>query len=97
MLSGKQKKAYVKSGGVRCPYCQSQDIEAGKGVFDTGIAWLTVTCNACQEQWHEIFHLKTIHALDAGNGSRTLGSLRLPHEEKPISFVRLLDKSNFHF
>jgi hypothetical protein len=65
MLSRRQKKAYVKNGGVHCPFCQSQDIEAGKGEFDTGIAWLTVTCNACQEQWHEIFHLKTIHPLDA--------------------------------
>jgi hypothetical protein len=68
------------------PIAKAKKLRHAKGVFDTGIAWLTVTCNACQEQWHEIFHLKTIHPLDAGNGSRTL---RLPHEKKPISFVRL--------
>ena len=31
MLSRKQKKAYVKDGGVRCPFCQSQEIEARIG------------------------------------------------------------------
>jgi hypothetical protein len=34
MVSRKQKKAYVKDDGVHCPYCKSQDIQAGKGVFD---------------------------------------------------------------
>jgi len=64
MLSRKQKKAYVKEEGARCPYCKSQELEAGKGEFDMGVAWLVVTCTACHKEWHEVFHLKTIHPLD---------------------------------
>jgi hypothetical protein len=29
-----------------------------------GVAWLTIKCNTCHEEWHEVFHLKTIHPLD---------------------------------
>jgi ssDNA-binding Zn-finger/Zn-ribbon topoisomerase 1 len=64
MLTRGQKRKYVQGGGVRCPYCQSQELEAGQGEFDADFAWVTVTCTDCGEEWHEVFHLATINPLD---------------------------------
>jgi hypothetical protein len=64
MLTWKDKRDYVRGGGVRCPYCQSKDLEAGEAEFDADFAWRTITCTGCGEAWHEVFHLATIHALD---------------------------------
>lgn len=64
MLTREQKRAYIEAGGVRCPYCESQELDAGKGEFDAGVAWVIVTCTVCGKEWHDVFHLVTINPLD---------------------------------
>jgi hypothetical protein len=65
MLTWEDKRDYVRGGGVRSAYCQSEDLEGGQGEFDAGAAWVTVTCSGCGEAWHEVYHLAAIHPLDA--------------------------------
>lgn len=60
MLSQKQKQKYVKSAGARCPYCNSDDIEAGKLEADGSSAWCGVECHSCGKEWSDVYALTTI-------------------------------------
>ncbi|MDR3638632.1 MAG: hypothetical protein P4L84_32805 [Isosphaeraceae bacterium] len=53
-------KEYVEGGGTRCPYCHSEDIEAGPLEADGDSASGTVECLACGKQWREVFTLSAV-------------------------------------
>ncbi len=56
-LTEDQQKKYVSSGGVRCPYCGSDDIEGGFVEINAGGAEQELVCNACQKKWRNVYQL----------------------------------------
>ena len=56
MLTDKQKRGYIASQGVRCPYCESYDIDAGQMEFEGGV-FQDVKCNSCGETWSDEYKL----------------------------------------
>ena len=60
----KQIRDYVRSGGSYCPHCKSEDIQWISSNSEAGIIWQTITCETCDEAWHEIYHLVEVHALE---------------------------------
>lgn len=64
-------KAYVKGGGTRCPYCDSEDV-GGKGVHvNVGTAVQDMGCDECGAEWTDAYELTGMHAFpyrDFGKG-----------------------------
>ena len=52
-----QSDKYVENGGVRCPYCNSEDIEGGFVETGEGRAWQKIKCNNCDYSWRDIYKL----------------------------------------
>jgi transposase-like protein len=50
-------KRYVEHKGLACPYCGSNDLEAGIMDADGGYAWQPVTCNGCDREWQDRYKL----------------------------------------
>jgi len=61
MITKEAKTYYIKTGGVRCPYCKSYDIEE-HGHFITYPlgCYVTVYCNTCNKRWKDKFTLTNI-------------------------------------
>ena len=59
-LTPPAKKAYIGSGGVRCPFCGSDAIEGGFISTDAGIAWQRIKCLKCGEAWVDHYKLVDI-------------------------------------
>ena len=59
-----QVQEYLRSGGSRCPYCQSEEIEAGWADFEADGCWQMVHCLACGQSWQDMYQLVGIQALD---------------------------------
>jgi hypothetical protein len=49
--------AYRAAGGGSCPTCQSDDVYAGRGDYDSGVLHVTMTCLDCDRQWRELYRL----------------------------------------
>ena len=52
-----RKKKYIKSGGVRCPYCGSDNISGGHMEVDCTGAWQDVHCDDCGKDWQDIYKM----------------------------------------
>jgi len=63
-LTEADARAYVAGGGSLCPYCGSDDLEAGRIEVDSGGAWQDVECAGCRRLWREVFALTGIDVLD---------------------------------
>ena len=48
---------YTACGGVRCPFCNSHDIEAGSTTVEQGKIYQDVECNACGKEWTDEYKL----------------------------------------
>ncbi len=48
---------YVELGGIRCPFCGSQDIVGGPFEADAGGATQEVDCSRCDKSWLDIYTL----------------------------------------
>lgn len=57
-------KRYIDGGGTACPFCDSDDIEAGPLEADGRSASGLVECHACGECWREVFTLSAVGPLD---------------------------------
>ena len=62
MLSQKVKDRYVDHGGVRCPYCGSDDIEAG--AFEGDGSYQNVVCHKCDKRWRDVYSLVDIEEIE---------------------------------
>ena len=69
-LTPEMVRDYVNSGGARCPFCGSDDIEAGPLEADADSAWGPVTCTACGREWQDVYLLGAIDLTDK-NGQHT--------------------------
>ena len=56
-LTEEQKKKYLEEGAQHCPYCGSDDIEAGPYEADWMEAWSKVSCHTCDQEWLDLFKL----------------------------------------
>ena len=56
-MNDKQKK-YIKAGGIRCPFCDSEEIDnRGDVQTDLGVAWQDVECLECHALWTDQYEL----------------------------------------
>lgn len=58
-LSKKEQSAYIDKPN-HCPYCKSEDIEAGRLDADSSIITSRVVCNSCNRSWTDVYTLKSI-------------------------------------
>lgn len=52
-----KKEQYIREGGVRCPYCASEDIEGTSFESDLDFSSQKITCNNCGKRWEDIYTL----------------------------------------
>jgi transcription elongation factor Elf1 len=48
---------YLKAKGMRCPFCNSKNLDADKLDADGPEATANVICNDCSEEWVDIYTL----------------------------------------
>jgi len=63
---------YVAKKGVRCPNCNSGDIEGGPltvGEPNANECWQEVSCLNCNSVWHDVYTLDRFIVVEIGNGS----------------------------
>ena len=61
----KEKAAeYLQKGGVRCPHCGSDGLDTGTMQTDVSVAWQSVTCASCHEEWTDRYDLAAFTELD---------------------------------
>lgn len=65
LLTDQQKKQYLDTEGVRCPYCKSPDIEGGHMSVEHCGASQTVTCTNCDAEWIDDYELVGITEISA--------------------------------
>jgi transcription elongation factor Elf1 len=62
-------RRYLERKGNDCPFCGSDDLEAGTLQSDADYAWRGVTCKACGEIWDENFQMVGMsRPIDLGEG-----------------------------
>lgn len=52
---------YVRGGGVKCPFCESENIVGGDREIDCGMTYQEVSCDGCAERWTDIYTLVGIY------------------------------------
>jgi len=57
MKKAMTQKQYVKSDGVRCPYCNGGNIEGESVEIDAGGASQEVRCLDCDKAWLDVYKL----------------------------------------
>jgi hypothetical protein len=48
---------YLKTKGVRCPYCDSSDIEGGSKDTQDDAVFQSITCGSCNREWTDEYTL----------------------------------------
>ena len=51
---------YLACGGLRCPFCNSDQIEGDEWDADSGSATQEVGCKDCGESWLDVYKLMSI-------------------------------------
>lgn len=64
-------RRYIDSEGSCCPYCGSDEIEAGPVEADADSSSGDVMCNACGKQWRDVYTLSAIDVLDENGRYKT--------------------------
>jgi len=59
-LSKSAKKRYIELGGIKCPFCLSDHIEAGKYYPEANFIYQDVSCLDCHEDWSDQYTLTDI-------------------------------------
>ncbi len=60
LISAKNVKIYIKSGGEYCPYCKSPEVEQDSMlVYDekTSMVYRNMACLTCFREWTDLFKL----------------------------------------
>ena len=65
-MQEKQAKKYLEQGGLVCPFCGSQHIEAGSMIFEAGGITQRIFCHACNERWTDVYKLEAVMDSDSG-------------------------------
>jgi hypothetical protein len=59
-LSPEQKAAYVSGGGLKCPFCQSDNLEGGSLDVAGPVVRAEATCLDCDAEWIDVYTLSGI-------------------------------------
>ena len=51
------ERNYLRAKGVKCPWCDSTDIQGDNVDFDEGRVYQDVCCNGCSGNWTDIYEL----------------------------------------
>jgi transposase-like protein len=52
------EKQYIEKGGVVCPICESDHIEAGSIDIEGQHAYQSVWCRSCEAEWDDVYELR---------------------------------------
>jgi len=63
-LTKNDVKQYIGNGSCCCPYCNSNDIEAGDTDTGVNVKYETVRCLTCEKVWRDIYYLVGIELDD---------------------------------
>jgi len=63
-LTNEQLRDYIAKPH-HCPWCESDDIEAGGFDADSNYASCSVHCNACNREWEDIYRIVGIYIPEA--------------------------------
>ena len=58
LASEKDLKEYVERGGIRCPFCSSDQIEGGSFDYEGAQVWQKISCLSCGEEWTDVYELR---------------------------------------
>jgi transposase-like protein len=56
-LTPEEVQDYVDNFGTYCPYCESENIDAGNWDIGTGQFWQIITCHSCNKKWTDVYTL----------------------------------------
>jgi len=62
-LTKVMRKKYIKGAAQKCPYCNSNELEADSMETDCTGAWREVSCTSCGKKWNEVFTLTDIEEI----------------------------------
>lgn len=66
-LTAEQRKNYIEIGGVRCPFCNSEEIESTDSFDgDADSCWQEMQCLNCEEEWTDYYKLIYVETEDDG-------------------------------
>lgn len=63
-LTVAKRRAYIRSGGVKCPHCESTEIEADRVDCDDAIGTANVKCLDCKAEWVDMWKLVGVEPVD---------------------------------
>ena len=81
------EELYIKNGGIKCPFCKSDDIVGDDISIDLEDASQEMGCLECEAAWHDIYKLKRINIMKTPQKYdvaliRLRNSLNLPKSNK---------------
>jgi len=56
-MNAKQEKKYLKGKGLKCPYCDSANLEGDQPDSDGDHIAVNVVCADCDKGWTDIYKL----------------------------------------
>lgn len=77
---------YIDCCGSFCLYCGSDDISAGKLEADGDQAWSPVTCQTCEREWQDVYHLAAVDIFD--DALRLKGTIEPPPKSIDVNGLR---------
>lgn len=51
------KEKYLRTEGLLCPVCNSNDLETGSKNYDTRYHWQSIECQGCGATWDDVYTL----------------------------------------
>jgi len=64
LLTQKQREQYMATAGVRCPYCESDQVVGDSFDVEVGEVRQDVSCNNCEETWVAIYSLVRVEEIE---------------------------------
>ena len=58
------KEEYIRTGGVRCLFCGSEQIEGGSFECEAGCVWQRIRCLDCDQEWIDLYQLRDVQNPD---------------------------------
>jgi len=66
-LTHEQKQNYKQCGGIRCPLCESEDIQTNGRENDGAEEYVNVSCKVCHAEWEDTLKLIDVELLAWGD------------------------------
>ena len=51
------KKAYIRSKGLVCPFCKTESVQGGFIQVEAGKAFQEMNCLECENRWQDVYQL----------------------------------------